>query len=53
MSGMETLKRLAARRPELPVIMLAATRGIDTIVQARRCRAVDFGQPRMRGQHGR
>lgn len=42
LSGMETLERLAAKRPELPVIMLTATSGIDTIVQAMRRGAVDF-----------
>ena len=33
LSGMETLDKLAERRAELPVIMLTATSGIDTIVQ--------------------
>ena len=31
-SGMETLEKLMEKRPELPVIMLTATSGIDTIV---------------------
>ena len=42
LSGMETLERLAAKRPDLPVIMLTATSGIDTIVQSMRRGAVDF-----------
>ena len=42
LSGMETLEMLYARRPELPVIMLTATSGIDTIVSAMRAGAVDF-----------
>lgn len=42
LSGMETLERLNAKRPDLPVIMLTATSGIDTIVQTMRRGAVDF-----------
>ncbi len=42
LSGLETLERLAARRSDLPVIMLTATSGIDTIVQSMRAGAVDF-----------
>ncbi|MBO6687862.1 MAG: sigma-54-dependent Fis family transcriptional regulator [Henriciella sp.] len=42
LSGMETLEMLAERRPDLPVIMLTATSGIDTIVAAMRAGAVDF-----------
>ncbi|MAN46496.1 MAG: sigma-54-dependent Fis family transcriptional regulator [Alphaproteobacteria bacterium] len=42
MSGMDTLERLASKRPDLPVIMLTATSGIDTIVQSMRRGAVDF-----------
>jgi DNA-binding NtrC family response regulator len=42
LSGMETLERLAAKRQDLPVIMLTATSGIDTIVQSMRGGAVDF-----------
>lgn len=42
LSGMETLEMLYSRRPELPVIMLTATSGIDTIVSAMRAGAVDF-----------
>ena len=41
-SGMETLEMLAERRADLPVIMLTATSGIDTIVTAMRAGAVDF-----------
>ncbi|MEM7492440.1 MAG: sigma-54 dependent transcriptional regulator [Pseudomonadota bacterium] len=42
LSGMETLEMLAERRADLPVIMLTATSGIDTIVAAMRAGAVDF-----------
>ncbi len=42
LSGLETLERMQARRPDLPVIMLTATSGIDTIVQSMRGGAVDF-----------
>ncbi|MEO1475066.1 MAG: sigma-54 dependent transcriptional regulator [Pseudomonadota bacterium] len=42
LSGMETLERLAERRPELPVVVLTATGGIDTVVQAMRTGAIDF-----------
>jgi DNA-binding NtrC family response regulator len=42
LSGLETLDRLAERRADLPVIMLTATSGIDTIVQSMRRGAVDF-----------
>ncbi|MEM1035930.1 MAG: sigma-54 dependent transcriptional regulator [Pseudomonadota bacterium] len=42
LSGMETLEMLSERRPELPVVMLTATSGIDTIVAAMRGGAVDF-----------
>ena len=42
LSGMETLDRLTAKRPDLPVIMLTATSGIETIVQTMRRGAVDF-----------
>lgn len=42
LSGMETLERLEAKRPDLPVVMLTATSGIDTIVKAMRAGAVDF-----------
>ncbi len=42
LSGMDTLEMLSERRPELPVVMLTATSGIDTIVSAMRAGAVDF-----------
>jgi DNA-binding NtrC family response regulator len=42
LSGMETLERLMERRPDLPVIVLTATGGIDTVVQAMRAGAIDF-----------
>ena len=42
LSGMDTLEMLSERRPELPVVMLTATSGIDTIVSAMRSGAVDF-----------
>jgi DNA-binding NtrC family response regulator len=42
LSGMETLERLMERRPDLAVIVLTATGGIDTVVQAMRAGAVDF-----------
>lgn len=42
MSGQETLEALAERRGDLPVIMLTATSGIDTIVTSMRAGAVDF-----------
>jgi len=42
LSGMETLERLMERRPDLPVIVLTATGGIDTVVQAVRAGAIDF-----------
>ncbi|MDX1291375.1 MAG: sigma-54 dependent transcriptional regulator [Hyphomonas sp.] len=42
LSGMDTLERLSAKRADLPVIMLTATSGIDTIVQTMRRGAVDF-----------
>lgn len=42
LSGMETLEMLTERRPDVPVIMLTATSGIDTIVAAMRAGAVDF-----------
>ena len=41
-SGMETLEKLMEKRPDLPVIMLTATSGIETIVKAMRGGAVDF-----------
>lgn len=42
LSGFDTLERLQAKRPDLPVVMLTATSGIDTIVQTMRAGAVDF-----------
>ncbi len=42
LSGMETLERLSERIPDVPVVMLTATSGIDTIVTAMRSGAVDF-----------
>ena len=42
LSGIETLERLAERIPDVPVVMLTATSGIDTIVTAMRAGAVDF-----------
>lgn len=42
LSGMETLERLSSKREDLPVVMLTATSGIDTIVSAMRGGAVDF-----------
>jgi DNA-binding NtrC family response regulator len=42
LSGMETLERLMERRPDLPVLVLTASGGIDTVVQAMRAGAVDF-----------
>jgi DNA-binding NtrC family response regulator len=42
LSGMDTLKRLMELRADLPVIVLTATGGIDTVVQAMRAGAQDF-----------
>lgn len=42
LSGMDTLEMLNERRPDVPVVMLTATSGIDTIVAAMRAGAVDF-----------
>ena len=42
LSGMETLERLMQRRPDLPVIVLTSTGGIDTVVSAMRAGAIDF-----------
>jgi DNA-binding NtrC family response regulator len=42
LSGMDTLEQLMQRRPDLPVIVVTATGGIDTVVQAMRAGAVDF-----------
>ncbi len=42
LSGMETLERLAERRPDLPVIVLTATGSVDTVVRSMRNGATDF-----------
>ena len=42
LSGQDTLQRLIERRPDLPVIVVTATGGIDTVVQAMRAGAIDF-----------
>src|SRR5690349_15093926 len=42
MSGQEALKEIRARRPELPCIVLTASGGIDTVVQAMQAGAADF-----------
>lgn len=42
LSGIETLERLSERRPDLPVVVLTATGGIDTVVQSMRAGAIDF-----------
>ncbi len=42
LDGMQTLEQLMQRRPDLPVIVLTATGGIDTVVRAMRTGAVDF-----------
>ncbi|GGE46803.1 sigma-54-dependent Fis family transcriptional regulator [Marinicauda pacifica] len=42
MDGMETLEVLKAREPELPVIVLTAHGGIETVVKAMRAGACDF-----------
>jgi DNA-binding NtrC family response regulator len=42
LSGLETLERMAERRPDLPVIVLTATGGIDTVVKSMRAGAIDF-----------
>ncbi len=41
-SGMETLKELTAKRPELPVIVLTGTGSIDAVVAAMQAGARDF-----------
>ena len=40
--GMETLEELAAKRPELPVIVLTGKGSIDTVVKAMKMGARDF-----------
>jgi DNA-binding NtrC family response regulator len=42
MDGIETLEAIHARSPELPVIVLTAHGGIETVVKAMRAGAVDF-----------
>ncbi|MEO1039129.1 MAG: sigma-54 dependent transcriptional regulator [Pseudomonadota bacterium] len=42
MDGQETLETIKARTPELPVIVLTAHGGIETVVRAMRAGAVDF-----------
>ena len=42
LSGQETLDMLMEHRPELPVIVLTASGGIDTVVKAMRAGAQDF-----------
>jgi DNA-binding NtrC family response regulator len=42
MDGMETLDAIKARAPDLPVIVLTAHGGIETVVKAMRGGAVDF-----------
>lgn len=42
MDGQETLEAIKARSPELPVIVLTAHGGIDSVVRAMRAGAVDF-----------
>src|SRR5215468_9461956 len=42
MSGQEALKEIRHRRPELPCIVLTASGGIDTVVQAMQAGASDF-----------
>ena len=41
-NGMETLEELAAKRPELPVIVLTGKGSIDTVVKAMQMGARDF-----------
>ena len=42
MDGMAVMEALRPKRPELPVIVLTAKGGIDTVVQAMQAGAVDF-----------
>ncbi|MES1201228.1 MAG: sigma-54 dependent transcriptional regulator [Pseudomonadota bacterium] len=42
MSGQEAMKEIRQRRPELPCIVLTASGGIDTVVQAMQAGATDF-----------
>jgi DNA-binding NtrC family response regulator len=42
MTGIEALKDIRIRRPEMPAIVLTASGGIDTVVQAMQAGASDF-----------
>jgi two-component system, NtrC family, response regulator AtoC len=42
LDGLETLKRLRSRNPQVPVIMLTATTTVKTAVQAMKAGAVDY-----------
>ncbi|MGE0045765.1 MAG: sigma-54-dependent transcriptional regulator [Hyphomonadaceae bacterium] len=42
LTGQEALKEIRLRRPELPCIVLTASGGIDTVVQAMQAGACDF-----------
>ncbi|HOP21155.1 MAG TPA: response regulator, partial [Amphiplicatus sp.] len=42
LGGMETLKRVKAMREDLPVIVLTAQGGVDTVVEAMQNGAADF-----------
>lgn len=42
LTGMEALERMSDKRPDLPVIVLTGTSGIDTVVQSMRAGAIDF-----------
>ena len=42
MTGMDVLAALRTRRPELPVIVLTASGGVDTVVKAMQAGAADF-----------
>ena len=42
MSGIDALRDIRVRRPDLPAIVLTANGGIDTVVQAMQAGAIDF-----------
>ena len=42
MGGIEVLSRIKPRRPDLPVIVLTAQSGVDTVVRAMQAGAADF-----------
>ena len=42
MTGQEALKEIRLRRTDLPCIVLTASGGIDTVVQAMQAGAIDF-----------